>query len=245
MDLCSRDDDADVGLSCSLLRIVQDERMLEQLRRELSSFSHRCRNLLSGMKMSLYLMRREAAGALPSWWEDIERNYRGIEQLLDELQSMYRPMPLTVVRAPFRSLVRDRESSWREWFTKVGATLEINPPVEESVGSLDPMCLRMGCDALVGWRAFTLRPGHVGRLSWHTADGWLHACWQEAPAMARAPEKPLDSLANDRSTQPAGQWMLALPLLARVVKAHGGAVHWTRFPAFEVRFGWPLEQATL
>jgi hypothetical protein len=234
--------EADEGLSGSLFRIVQDERKIKQLRHELGNFSHRCRNVLSGMKMSLYLLRRQVPGSLPGWWENIEQNYRGIEQLLDELQSIYRPMPLTLVRAPFRSLVRDRESSWRDWFARGRVALEISPPAEEIAGDLDPMCLRMGCDAFLGWRAAALQPGHVGRLFWQTADDWLHACWQESPGVARAPETVLDSLAKDRSTQPTGRWMLALPLLARVVKAHGGSVQWTRFPAFEVRFGWPLEQ---
>ena len=48
---------AEGGLCCSLLRLVQSDRQIQQLREELGGFSHRCRNLLNGMKMSLYFVR--------------------------------------------------------------------------------------------------------------------------------------------------------------------------------------------
>jgi len=239
----AQDAETDEGLSCSLLRVVQDERKIEQLRKELSSFSHRCRNVLSGMKMSLYLIRRDVPCSLPAWWEEIERNYRGLEHLLDELQSIYRPMPLTLVRAPFRSLVHDRESSWRDWFSCGHATLEIIPPAEEAAGDLDPMCLRMGCDAFFGWRASALLPGQIGRLAWHTNQGWLHACWQEQPPEPGPNRRTRHDPSGQRVAQLASDRRLALPMLARVVKAHGGSIQWARVPAFQVSFGWPLEQA--
>jgi len=46
-----------------LLRLVQSDRQIQQLREELGGFSHRCRNLLNGMKMSLYFLRRGAEQA--------------------------------------------------------------------------------------------------------------------------------------------------------------------------------------
>ena len=85
---------AEGGLCCSLLRLVQSDQQIQQLREELGGFSHRCRNLLNGMKMSLYFMRRGAEQPLPQWWDGLEQNYRGIEELLDQLQAIYRPISL-------------------------------------------------------------------------------------------------------------------------------------------------------
>src|SRR4051794_29215659 len=68
------------ALCSSLLRVVQDDRKIAQLREEISGFSHRYRNLLNGMKMSLYLVRRGADQALPALWANVEQSYGGIEQ---------------------------------------------------------------------------------------------------------------------------------------------------------------------
>ena len=129
---------AEEELCSSLLRIVQDNRKIEQLREELSGFSHRCRNLLNGMKMSLYFVRRGADRPLPAWWADVEQSYGGIEQLLDRLQVIYRPMTLTLVRAPFRSLVQDHEPQWRDYFGGCSRTLAIVPPAEECLVRIRP-----------------------------------------------------------------------------------------------------------
>ena len=96
----------------------------------LSGFTHRCRNLLNGMKMSLYFVRREANGPLPRPLTEVEQTYGSIEQLFDQLQQIYRPMTLTPVRADFGSLVGDRERGWREAFARGGAVLDIVPPLE-------------------------------------------------------------------------------------------------------------------
>jgi hypothetical protein len=62
-------------LSVVLLRLVLDEVDAERLRGMLSGFLHRCRNLLSGMKMSIYLVRREAAGPLPERLAEVEETF--------------------------------------------------------------------------------------------------------------------------------------------------------------------------
>ena len=242
MDLQPHDRQAEEGLSCSLLRIVQDDRKIEQLREELEQLQPPLSQ--PARRHEDEPLPDEAGGprSLPPWWAEIEQNYGGIEQLLDQLQAIYRPMPLTLVRAPFRSLVRDREPSWRDWFTSGQGTLEIVPPAEESAGELDPMCLRMGCDAFLRWRASMLLPGQSARLSWRTAEGRLDACWQERRAEPRPAEDSGRDPSGERATPSAAHQMLALPLLARVVTAHRGSIQWTRSPDFQVVFGWPLEQ---
>ena len=57
---------AEDELSCSILRLVDDPERIETLRQMLRSFNHQCRNSLNGIKMSLYLFKREAGGPMPS-----------------------------------------------------------------------------------------------------------------------------------------------------------------------------------
>ena len=189
---------AEEALCSSLLRIVQDNGKIEQLREELSGFSHRCRNLLNGMKMSLYLVRRGADRPLPEWWADVEQSYGGIEQLLDRLQVIYRPMTLTLVRAPFGSLVQDHEPRWRDYFGACGRSLEIVPPDDESSCAFDPMQLSGGFDAFLRWRAAMVCPGQPVRLSWRTSDDQLEVSWHESAIDARSAEHPATRIRPDR-----------------------------------------------
>ena len=111
-----------------LLRFVQDEKDTVELREMLSGFTHRCRNLLNGMKMSLYFVRREANGPLPRPLTEVEHTYGSIEHLFDQLQQIYRPVTLTPVSADFGSLVGDRERGWREAFPRAARSWTSFPP---------------------------------------------------------------------------------------------------------------------
>src|SRR4051812_28397990 len=114
------------AMSSLLLRLVQDEERADELREMLSGFTHRCRNLLNGMKMSLYLMRKTAAGQVPHRLAEVEEAYGSIEQLFDRLQAIYRPISLTPISAKFGCLVDDRQRGWREAFESADATLKID-----------------------------------------------------------------------------------------------------------------------
>jgi hypothetical protein len=224
------------ALCTSLLRMVQDNRKIEQLREELSGFSHRCRNLLNGMKTCLYLVRRGAAGPLPPLWANIEHGYGGIEQLLDRIQAIYRPIPLTLVHAPFGSLVQDHESLWRDQFRASGRTLEIKPPDKESSCDFDPMHLGEGFDAFLSWRAAVVRPGQVARLSWRTSKAHLEVEWHESAIDAQS------ACSLQAEQCPGSSLSLGLPLLARVIRAHRGVMRYSPVPRLSVLCTCPLEQ---
>ena len=157
-------------LGSLLLRFVQEENDTVELREMLSGFTHRCRNLLNGMKMSLYFVRRKADGPLPRRLTEVEEAYGSIERLFDQLQQIYRPVSLTPVCADFGSLVGDRESGWREAFRDAGANLEIVRPIQESQGEFDPSHLGLGLDSFVSWRAASVATNDTARLSWRTDD---------------------------------------------------------------------------
>src|SRR5438105_14477240 len=90
--------------SASMLPVVDDLERIDGLRRMLSRYSHRCRNLLNGIKMSLYLFRRDVKEPMPARWNELERGYQEIERLFCHLQAIYRPMTVTMVRYPLGQL---------------------------------------------------------------------------------------------------------------------------------------------
>ncbi len=237
------DGTAEGGLCCSLLRLVQSDCQIHQLREELGGFSHRCRNLLNGMKMSLYFMRRGAEHPLPPWWDGLEQNYRGIEELLDQLQAIYRPISLTLVRGGFRCLVQDRQGLWSDWFASGCGTLEIESPEQEAEGEFDPMCLTMCLDALVRWRAAVISAGQSARISWRTGDGQFEVSWDESAAPAPALIRPPAQASPGSPSLRAAHQPLALPLLARVMTAHRGTMEWSGKPEFHALLRWPLNQS--
>jgi hypothetical protein len=226
-------------LSDLVLRLVLDEADTERLRGMLSAFLHRCRNLLSGMKMSLYLVRREAAGPLPCRWAEVEETYRSIECLLDRLQAIYRPVTLTPIRAKLGSLVADREGGWRESFRAAGAALEISPPREDRRGEFDPSYLGLGLDAFVAWRATSVSAGQTASLSWRTEGSEFDVSWRESPGPAACQDAGA-SQGPPRSGLCATLSSLGLPLLARMITAHRGILEWHGKPRFQVRFRWPM-----
>jgi hypothetical protein len=233
---------AEDELCGALLRFVGSEGQIGMLRKELSGFSHRCRNMLNGLKMCLFLVRRDARRPLPSWWSEVEEEYRGIETLFDQLQSIYRPVTLTPVRAPFGSLVRERQRCWLEWFADAGRRLEIVPPGREDAGEMDPMCMAAALDAFVGWRANAMPVGNSARFAWATRLDCQEVVWNEIGSPGTSSAGPKMACARRREASAAMIPSLALPLLARVVAAHRGTVEQSRAGGYEVSLRWPLTQ---
>src|SRR5262249_32802680 len=126
------------GVASSALRPVADPKCSESLRSILSTFNHRCRNSLNGIKLGLYLYKREVDGPLPSCWSELERIYQELETVFDWLQVLYRPLSLTMVRSPLGPLVNDHLQSWHSWLSRRGLALELSPPSEDVPGDFDP-----------------------------------------------------------------------------------------------------------
>src|SRR5262249_40016880 len=135
---------AEEGLSSSLLPIVHEAERVERLRTVLSGFCQRCRNSLNGIKLRLYLFRREARGAVPGSWGEIEAIYQQVEHLFDHLQTIYRPMTITMVRWPLGELIHHHVSKWRARFESRGLALQLHPPESEVTGDFDPGQLGVG-----------------------------------------------------------------------------------------------------
>jgi hypothetical protein len=235
---------ADEGLSSSFLRIVHDPEQVEGLRTVLGGFCHRCRNSLNGIKMSLYLFRREARGAVPDCWGEIETLYHEIEHLFDHLQTIYRPMPITMVRSPLDDLIDHHIPKWRSWFESRGRTLQLDRPDREISADFDPAQLGAGLDALAAWRAEAGDARAMTRVTWGATDGSIELCWDEVLSgdPPQAFEPPDGFVACDGTSSSRRVDLLVLPVLARIVAAHGGRLDRTQDSACGVRLRWPQFQ---
>jgi hypothetical protein len=235
---------AEDELSCSILRLVEDPERIETLRKMLSSFNHQCRNSLNGIKMSLYLFKREAGGPMPQRWLELERTYQELERLFDRLQVIYRPLTLTLVRSPFGQLVSERLPTWRSWFHLRGRALDVVRPGEDGPSDFDPMYLGLALDAFIAWRAEAGHANFQTSLSWKIEGESLEfKCEEARPAgLCQAAER---HRATAHCSRPQGQMdSLALPLLARIVSAHGGSLETSSEPDYTMRIRLPRFQSS-
>jgi hypothetical protein len=234
------DGTAEEGLSSSLLQVVNDPERLDRLRWLLSGFCHRCRNSLNGIKLSLYLFRREARGPVPDCWGDLETIYREVEYLFDHLQTIYRPMPVTMVRSPLGEFLGHHEPRWRSWYEARCGALEFVPPDPDVVGEFDPAQLGVGLDAVATWRAGSAEPGALTRIGWAAREGWIEVRWQESGSRGGG-EPPWRAGASTPPRAAGSRRVddLALPLLARIVAAHGGRLRYDNQAGFSMCLRWP------
>jgi hypothetical protein len=229
---------AERGSCASSAPGADDSERFDRLRQILSTFNHRCRNSLNGIKMSLYLFKRGADGPMPHGWCELERAYREIERSFDRLQVIYRPLAMSFVRSPLGQLIAERLPSWRSWFVSNDRSLEIDPPDHDPPGDFDPIYLGLGLDAFVAWRAEAGSPGVRPRLSWWTSGGSFHIAWHEdCPGADESEDSELPNAAGSPIFATGDS--LALPLLARVVAAHGGRLERTRTHPVGITLSWP------
>ncbi len=235
---------AEEGLSSSLLRIVQEPERVQCLRAALSDYCHRYRNALNGIKMSLYLFQREARGAVPDSLDDIEAIYRQIVRLFDHLQTIYRPMAMTMVRSTLDGLIHHQVPTWRSWFESRGLTVQLDPPESEVPADFDPAQLGIGLDALAAWRAESCAPATSTRIAWMARDGWIELRWEEIASQHPRDRSDLAGRTIPPEGKSAGRRLdlLELPLLARIVAEHGGRIHRTPGEALRLVLDWPQFQ---
>ena len=140
---------------------------LDPTARMLRNFSHRCRNSLSGIKLGLYLLKKQGECNAPSRCNELWRKYEEIENLFDRLQRISQISSLTVVRSPLGQLFAERLPLWRARFGEFGRSIRIDPPDQDLAGDFDPTHLGLGLDSFIAWRsqsAWRNRPVSPGAL---------------------------------------------------------------------------------
>jgi hypothetical protein len=202
-------------------------------------FSHRCRNALNGIKMGLYLFKREAQGGAPECLAELARIYEEIERAFDRLQLIYRPLPVTMVRSSLGLLIIERLPAWRSCLSDHGRTLEIDRPNHDDTGDFDPTYLDLSLDTFIRCRAEAGQTGSHARLSWRVRDGCFEIAWHETCPPPCSGDHRHDFPASHGQRPSGCVHSLALPLLARVAAAHGGYLATTSGPSLSVTIRWP------
>jgi hypothetical protein len=233
---------AEGGLACLTLSSAESSDDAKTLRDLLSCFNHRCRNSLNGIKMSLYLYKRELGGLVPENLGELERSYHQLEVFFDWLQMIYRPLTITLVRSPLGRFLDERLPVWRSRLCTQGRTLELVPPPGDLPGDFDPMFLALGLDAIVDWRAEVCERNVKAAVSWRIRDGSFDLRWEERRTLNGFHADTRDDAAVHPSRSDFQVDSLAQVLLKRIVSAHGGFLETQYHPAFVMTVRWPQLQ---
>lgn len=217
-------------LAATLIKVVSDPMKVRDLHEILGGFCHQCRNSLNTIKLSLYLTRRAAQEPAGLDWNHLDERYRDVETIFDRLHTLCRPMTLNVIRAPLGLIFEDRGPTWQSAMAARDRRLTLVSNSEHDVGEFDPIRLSQGLDSFVLWRSKLGDPGQPATLCWEIRESRFAVDWHE-PGVPYQP----DSHRSDS---------LALPLLARVVAAHGGAVALDHRHGFHLGASWPLTVRT-
>jgi hypothetical protein len=225
----------DEDLSLPLLRVATDPALRQAVYDHLGDYCHQCRNWLNSMKLSLYLARRNPSGVALDRWEAIEEHYAGLERLVERMQLLCRPMTLTRVQLGLDLLVAEHGAAWTRTLAEQGRELVFDPPSRRTVASFDPGVLGEALDGLVSWRGSEPSAGPSSRLGWSVEAGRAVVFWHEEPAGKPASEP------RTRACLEASAW--TLPLVARVVQAHGGEYRLETDSGWRLELTWPSSVA--
>jgi hypothetical protein len=223
------------GLAGSLLNITTDPARIDELYKLLGEYCHVFRNRLNSLKLSLYLARRAGNDPCAPPWAELERRYQDVENLIDRVQTICRPIRLDLIRLSPGAVLEDRGRIWAGWMARNGVSLALSPPGQKAEGTFDPNRLLQALDALVDWRSRAGDPGTSARLAWSLDCHRFLIEWEE-----QGPGRP----AFDEETDEDRPAELALPLISRVMAAHGGTMTVGLEGGLRVRLRWPREVGT-
>lgn len=213
------------GLAGALLRCVEEPERIPLLQSLLDRYCHRLRNRLNSMKLSLYLSRRLSGEVYGPEWVRADLAYRTIEMTIEQVQLFCNPLQAMPVDGDLDVWVRDHRTSWEKLLVGHPVHLEYEPSSEPLPTQFDWYRLAQGLHGLVLYWAGLEDHDCVIRLSWGRELNSLFLRFESDSSIVR----PKDSTEN-----------LALPVLARVLMAHGGTL---LIPASEtsIILTWPSE----
>jgi|GEM_PF-888472 len=229
-------------LARALTRVVVDPAQTNSLYATFGGFCHEFRNGLNSLNMSLYLARRASGPEWDDVWSALEPKYTLVERFIDRFQLVCRPLRLTPVNLPLQALFDDRLAAWSALLAAHGRRLIVAPLGPSTPGAFDPMRLGSAFDDLVAWRAGQGGPSTDLRVRWSASEQGFRVDWDEPPAPPRHPDAPESTTPED--TQPRetdALTALTVPLLARVMTAHGGTLQADESDGWRLTLSWPLD----
>lgn len=221
-------DEAVRNLATLLLEMSGESERVAALHSHLGEFCHTLRNRLNSLKLSLYLAKRTMTSVAVAEWAEIEREYQAMEQFLEQFQSICRPLRLTRMPVDLGLFLGEKVRRWQGLFEDRGRVLNwagMDGPIE---GCFDPSQIGLALDALVDWRSREGPPRSEARLVGHCDEGRLTIDWEEP------------GVAGQSTSGEGDRRSLALPLMARVLAAHGGSLQDRSHDHFRLRLDWSL-----
>jgi hypothetical protein len=221
-------------LADQLIRIAREPELRHSIYDRLGEYCHQCRNRLNSLKLSLYLVMRQSPGTAEGRWDEIERHYQSLEQRVDQIQTLCRPVVLSRVTLSLDLLIDDRRKGWIDLMARSGKTLGFERPAEPSVISFDVDRIGQAIDSLVALRAGDLNSGSSATIRWWKDASLVHFRWEES-VMPGASTKTSGTTEEETWT---------LPLLVRIVMAHGGEVRIENDSGYRLELSWPTSPPT-
>lgn len=207
----------------TLCDVAADPERAAALHCVVSDFCHLLRNRLNSLQMSLYLARRADARDVPETWEELDREYRAVEAVVDLFQTVCRPMPLTPVSIELGLVLKEFETRWSSRFAGRGLTLTSGLEEAEGLSSFDPSRLTQSLDALACWRLDGAKSGTSVKIRGRVGQEKCEVEWSESGAAPTGREGELPFAA-----------------LARVASVHGGGMTRDAGEGWRVCVEWPL-----
>lgn len=217
-------------LARTLVGVVSNPSKTHALHEILGGYCHQCRNTLNSLKLSLYLSKRDPTHVASPQWGELDEQYKAVESIFDRLQAICRPLVLTPIRASLSLILNERKPFWTETMAARSRILTLVPPHSSDVGDFDPNWLADALNSFVHWRAAVGEFGQPAQLGWSIYEDQFLIEWDEPSARGFVSVGPEASRSDP----------LALPLLARVVTAHGGQMTLNTHDGLHLRVSWPL-----
>lgn len=218
-----------LSLNTSLMEIATDPHLRQKVEQVLGDFCHQGRNRLNSLKLSLYLAKRQASESVMPIWLALEQKYQDLEVQIDRVQTVCRPIGLSLVTIDLNLLFEDRLQRWSEILRDHGQTLEFCRAPAPNLARFDVNKLGMALDSLVNWRAEQADPGNTVTVRWWANQNEAQIIWTET-SQTELPAVP------EANLLPA--W--SLPILSRVVAEHQGLLHLDEQNGWQLTIVWPM-----
>jgi hypothetical protein len=217
------------GLTRHLMGIANDSTLRQNVYDQMGEYCHQCRNRLNSMKLCLYLAKRQSHPTTQADLAILEQLYATLERSIDLIQTLCRPMPVSMSSLGLDLLIREHEPDWARMATDRDIELEFIPPTARAVAQFDPDRMGQALDVLVEWRLARMAAGGEARMSWRVEGAEARLTWEE-----EATSYSVDS------SESLGVHAWALPLITRVAEAHGGGIRTQSGDVWRLDLNWPI-----